>query len=186
MNNFISFALVAIMLAVPLYSLSAFGADNVTSNKSQITEDQFVTYDNSTQGIKIDYPKGWTVIEQGLAFLSPKENDSDTFREGLRVTGGSVVNETIDKLADSVLRFYNSTMKNFHLVESKDVIFHGNPAHALIYTFSIPGNGTLKAMDFGTIESNIIHVFQYLAQENKFDSYLPTIQRMIDSFKAAK
>ena len=186
MNNFISFALVAIMLSVPLYSLSAFGADNVTSNKSQITVDQFVTYDNSTQGIKIDYPKGWTVIEQGLAFLSPKENDSDTFREGLRVTGGSVVNQTIDKLADSVLRFYNSTMKNFHLVESKDVIFHGNPAHALIYTFSIPGNGTLKAMDFGTIESNIIHVFQYLAQENKFDSYLPTIQRMIDSFKATK
>ena len=112
MNNFISFAVVVFMLSVlsvPLYSLSAFGADNVTSNKSQITEDQFVTYDNSTQGIKIDYPKGWTVIEQGLAFLSPKENDSDTFREGLRVPGGSVVNETIDKLAESVLRFYNST-----------------------------------------------------------------------------
>jgi len=189
LNNFISFAVVVFMLSilsVPLYSLSAFGADNITSSKSQITEDQFVTYDNSTQGIKIDYPKGWTVIEQGLAFLSPKENDSDTFREGLRVTGGSVVNETIDKLAESVLRFYNSTMKDFHLVESKDVIFHGNPAHVLIYTFSIPGNGTLKAMDFGTIESNIIHVFQYVAQEDKFDSYLPTIQKMIDSFKAAK
>jgi eukaryotic-like serine/threonine-protein kinase len=189
MNNFISFAVVVFMLSVlsvPLFSLSAFGADNVTLNKSQITEDQFVTYDNSTQGIKIDYPKGWTVIEQGLAFLSPIENDSDTFRGGLRVTGGSVVNETIDKLAESVLRFYNSTMKDFHLVESKDVTFHGNPAHSLIYTFSVPGNGTLKAMDFGTIESNIIHVFQYVAQEDKFDSYLPTIQKMIDSFKAAK
>ena len=186
MNNFISFAVVVLILSVPLFSLSAFGADNVTSNKSQISEDQFVTYNNSTQGIKIDYPKGWTIIEQGLAFLSPKENDSDTFREGLRVTGGSVVNETIDKLADSVSRFYNSTMKDFHLVESKDVIFHGNPAHSLIYTFSVPGNGTLKAMDFGTIERNIIHVFQYIAQENKFDSYLPTIQRMIDSFEAAK
>ena len=57
MNNFISFAVVAIMLSVPLFSLSAFGADNATSNKSQITEDQFVTYDNSTRGIKIDYPK---------------------------------------------------------------------------------------------------------------------------------
>lgn len=57
MNNFISFAVVVFMLSVPLFSLSAFGADNVTSNKSQITEDQFVTYDNSTQGIKIDYPK---------------------------------------------------------------------------------------------------------------------------------
>ena len=112
MNNFISFAVVVFMLSVlsvPLYSLSAFGADNVTSNKSQITEDQFVTYDNSTQGIKIDYPKGWTVIEQfGLGFFSPQENDSDTFREGLTVPGGPHGNETIDKLAESVLRFYNS------------------------------------------------------------------------------
>ena len=101
MNNFISFALVAIMLSVPLFSLSAFGADNVTSNKSQITEDQFVTYDNSTRGIKIDYPKGWTVIDQfGLGFFSPKENDSDTFQEGLLVSKGPHGNQSIDKLAD--------------------------------------------------------------------------------------
>ena len=101
MNNFISFAVVAFMLSVPLYSLSAFGADNVTSNKSQITEDQFVTYDNSTRGIKIDYPKGWTVIDQfGLGFFSPKENDSDTFQEGLLVSKGPHGNQSIDKLAD--------------------------------------------------------------------------------------
>ena len=89
MNNFILFTLVAIMLSVPLYSLSAFGTDNVTSNKSQITEDQFDTYDNATQGIKIDYPKGWTVIDQfgldKLALFSPKENASDKFQEGLIV-----------------------------------------------------------------------------------------------------
>ena len=100
MNNFISFAIVVFMLSVPLYSLSAFGADNVTSNKSQITVDQFVTYDNSTRGIKIDYPKGWSVIDQfGLGFFSPKENDSDTFREGLLVSKGPHGNQSIDKLA---------------------------------------------------------------------------------------
>jgi hypothetical protein len=99
MNNFISFAVVVFMLSVPLFSLSAFGADNVTSNKSQITVDQFVTYDNSTRGIKIDYPKGWTVIDQfGLGFFSPKENDSDTFREGLLVSKGPHGNQSIDKL----------------------------------------------------------------------------------------
>ncbi len=187
MNNSLALVVVVLMLFVPLFSITSFAADNITSDKSNTTtEDQFVTYENSTQGIKIDYPKGWTVIQQGLAFLSPKENDSDTFRAGLGVTGGSMVNETIDKLADSVLRVYNSTMKDFHLVELKGVTFHGNPAESLIYTFSIPGNGTLKAMDFGTIEKNILHVFQYKAQENKFDSYLPIIQRMIDSFKATK
>ena len=72
-------------------------------NYTTSSENKFVTYENSTEGTKIDYPKGWTVIRQyGLAFLSPKENDSDTFREGLVVTIGSIVNESIDKLADGL------------------------------------------------------------------------------------
>jgi hypothetical protein len=116
--------------------------------------------------------------------LSPKENDSDTFREGLVVARGSIVNESIDKLADRVLRFYNSSLVDFQLTESKGITIHGNPAQSLIYTFSILGNGTIKALDLGTKENNRVHVFRYTAQESKFDSYLPTIQRMIDSFKS--
>jgi hypothetical protein len=186
MNNFISFAIVVFMLSVPLFSLSAFGADNVTSNKSQINVDQFVTYDNSTRGIKIDYPKDWTVIDQfGLRFFSPKENDSDTFREGLLVSKGPHGNQSIDKLAAGVLAIYNSSLPNFKLIESKGLTFHGNPAENLIYTFN-PGNGTIKVLESGATENNSIYIFQYRAQENKFDSYLPTIQRMIDSFKATK
>lgn len=186
MNNFISFAVVVFMLSLPLFSLSAFGADNVTSNKSQITVDQFVTYDNSTRGIKIDYPKDWTVIDQfGLGFFSPKENDSDTFREGLLVSKGPHGNQSIDKLAAGVLAIYNSSLPNFKLIESKGLTIHGNPAQNLIYTFN-PGNGTIKVLESGATENNSIYIFQYRAQENKFDSYLPTIQRMIDSFKATK
>jgi hypothetical protein len=86
------------------------------------------------------------VKQYGLAFLSPKENDSDIFREGLVVAKGSVVNESIDKLADRVLRFYNSSLIDFQLIESKGITIHGNPAQSLIYTFSIPGNGTVKAL----------------------------------------
>jgi hypothetical protein len=157
------------------------GAINYTTS----SENEFINYENSTEGIKIDYPEGWTPIRQyGLAFLSPKENDSDTFREGLVVARGSIVNESIDKLADRVLRFYNSSLVDFQLTESKGITIHGNPAQSLIYTFSIPGNGTIKALDLGTKENNRVHVFRYTAQESKFDSYLPTIQRMIDSFKS--
>jgi hypothetical protein len=67
---------------------TSVGAINYTPN----SENKFVTYENSTEGTKIGYPKGWTVIRQyGLAFLPPKENDSDTFREGLVVARGSIV-----------------------------------------------------------------------------------------------
>jgi hypothetical protein len=174
------------LCSVPLFSLSAFGADNVTSNKSQITVELFVTYEISTRGIKIDYPKGWTVIDQfGLGFFSPKENVSDTFREGLLVSKGPHGNQSIDKLAAGVLAIYNSSLPNFKLIESKGLTIHGNPAQNLIYTFN-PGNGTIKVLESGATENNSIYIFQYRAQENKFDSYLPTIQRMIDSFKATK
>jgi hypothetical protein len=53
-----------------------------------------------------------------------------------------------------------------------------------IYTFSIPDNGTIKALDLGTTENNRVYVFRYTAQESKFYSYLPTIEKMIDSFKS--
>ena len=79
------------------YHICSAAFTNITSVKNE-----FITYENTTEGIKIDYPKGWTVIKQyGLAFLSPKENDYDTFREGLVVARGAIVNESIDKLADS-------------------------------------------------------------------------------------
>jgi hypothetical protein len=156
-------------------------------NYIQGSANEFVTYENSTEGVKIDYPKGWSVIRQyGLAFLSPKENDSDSFREGLVVARGPVVNESIDKLADRVLRFYNLSLIDFRLNESKGITIHGSPAQSLIYTFTIPDNGTIKALDLGTRENNRVHVFRYTAQESKFDHYLPTIERMIASFKSVE
>ena len=120
-----------------------------------------------------------------MGFFSPKENDSDTFQEGLLVSKGPHGNQSIDKLASGVLAIYNSSLPNFKLIESKGLTFHGNPAQNLIYTFN-PGNGTIKVLESGATENNSIYIFQYRAQENKFDSYLPTIQRMIDSFKATK
>ena len=166
-----------------LFSVST----SVAFTNTTSVNNEFIAYENTTEGIKIDYPTGWTVIKQyGLAFLSPKENDYDTFREGLVVARGAIVNESIDKLADRVLRFYNSSLIDFHLVESKGMTIHGNPAQSLIYTFSIPDNGTIKALDLGTTENNRVHVFRYTAQESKFDSYLPAIERMIDSFKSVE
>ena len=114
---------------------TSVGAINYTPN----SKNKFVTYENSTEGTKIGYPKGWTVIRQyGLAFLPPKENDSDTFREGLVVARGSIVNESIDKLADRVLKFYNSSLIDFRLNESKGITIHGNPAQSLITLSQFP------------------------------------------------
>lgn len=166
------------ILTVPTF-ISVVGASTIANNTN------FAIYDNLTEGVKIAYPKDWTLVRQyGLNFLSPKESAADTFREGLVVGKGALVNESIDKLANHAIKFYNSSLMDFHLIESKSLTFHDSPAQSVIYTFSVPNNGTIKTYEFGTTENNRIHVFRYTAQENKFDAYLPIINRMIDSFQS--
>jgi len=170
-----------LIVFTPLFAAGIGSSTNMSTNANTT----FLTYENSTRGVKIDYPKDWTpMIQYGLAFLSPKENSSDTFREGLTVARGHHGNESRSTLAAQVLKFYKSSLPSFKLVESKGTTFHGNPAQSLVYTFNLPGNGTIKVLESGTTENNNIYIFRYVAQENKYDSYLPTINRMIDSFKA--
>ena len=86
MSNF-GFILTIVALFAAIFFIPVF-AEGINDASSK---NEFVTYENSTQGIKIDYPKGWTpIIQYGIAFLSPKENDSDTFREGLVVAKNSL------------------------------------------------------------------------------------------------
>jgi len=171
---------IAIFLIIFLIPALASGIS--PSTNKNVT---YLTYENSTTGIRIDYPKDWTPL-YGMAFMSPKENDSDTFREGLVVSRGPHGNESIEKLAADVVKFYNSSLPNFKLLQLKGQSFQGNPAQNITYTFNLPGNGTIKVMEFGSTEGDKIHIFRYAAQESKFNSYLPIISRMMDSFKSIK
>jgi hypothetical protein len=54
------FVLLIVVFFSALFSVcvsTSVGAINYTTS----SENEFITYENSTEGIKIDYPKGWTV-----------------------------------------------------------------------------------------------------------------------------
>jgi hypothetical protein len=73
---------------------------------------------------------------------------------------------------------------NFDLLPSNtiNVWLAGNPAYILEYKYSDPISGILKVMETGTIISGKGYYVQYFAESEKYSSYLPTIQTMIDSF----
>lgn len=54
---------------------------------SLFQKENFLTYENNTYGIKIDYPESWNrqdindIYSKGAIFLSPFESDDDTFQE---------------------------------------------------------------------------------------------------------
>lgn len=179
-----------LICSTPYSSVSAFTEGDVSGNRVETinaTSIKFATYENSTQGIKILYPENWEIVKgPGIAFLSPLEDNKDAFREGLLVSGSSSPGKSLAELVSGVIKFYNATIPNFHLLESNSSSsLAGNKAHSLVYKFvdTMNHNQTMRAMDVGTVKGNNLFVVQYAAQDDKFESYLPIIRKMINSFE---
>ena len=144
----------------------------------------------------MQYPSNWLKglgnsstndrYEFVAAFFSPLESGSDSYQEcvqiiidnssGLDVNLAEYMIEKIDLTRDSYM--------NFDLLASTTINawLAGNPAYILLYKYSDPISGILQVMETGTIISGKGYYVQYFAESEKYSSYLPTIQTMIDSF----
>jgi hypothetical protein len=76
-----------VVLTLLAFALPSYAVGNTAASIKNVTALPFVTYQNASEGIKIDYPKDWMLIKQnGLTLLSPRHDNSDSFREGLMVS----------------------------------------------------------------------------------------------------
>jgi hypothetical protein len=147
----------------------------------------FLTYENnSTLGLKIKYPSNWKVVEYGntvVVFLSPSERNSDRFLEGFSITETPSNNKSLGELANQSIANYRQKYANFQLIGSSAITLKGSPAYMLRYQYTDQLFGKAMAMDIGMTKGGKLYVLSYSAEPVKFYGYLPTIQRMIDSFK---
>ena len=162
------------------------------SSKNETTSGNFfLTYENnSTLGIKIQYPANWERVESadnvhGVLFLSPSESNSGRFLESFSISR-SLSYRNISSIAELASRAINAHVEHlpdFQLVDSKLIAVKGNPAYMLVYKYTDLVFGRAMAMDIGLLNGDKIYVLSFLADPPKFWSYLPTIQKMIDSFE---
>jgi hypothetical protein len=177
--------------------------------------DNFLTYESSKLGIKIQYPSDRDTREQcckggsyGYAtFTSPLSSleNGDTVQLNIHVLSSSSGNISLSEKAN---KFIDSHTKNenieFNLIESRPVtIGIGNTAWQIEYThnplehFGSGGNATLGGPGYQEEGSPIVHVMktdmimgeswytlEYSSEdESLYFKYLPTAQKMIDSFE---
>ena len=160
-----------------------------------ITSNNFLTYGSSVYGFKIQYPSTWETIEfsgeveEGnrkiiVNFVSPLENPSDTFREYLIIERGHVEPNTGSPLRSSVNTYLASlkSLPNFRLIESNTVRFAQSSAEKLLYSYNNPEVGVTKTIDMLTIKNNNLYLLSFNSDAIKYNNYLPTIQKMLDSF----
>ena len=135
----------------------------------------FTTYTDLADGISIQYQSGWEKIEYPAVplsttgykvvvnFLAPIVNASDQWRAYLMV---QVLNQSIVK----------------SLVPQAKTTLAGNPWYKLVYANN-EESFHLKTLEVWTTIGDHTYLLIYKAEATKYSSYLPIIQRMLDSFK---
>jgi eukaryotic-like serine/threonine-protein kinase len=156
-----------------------------TSNNNN----NFIAYQDSTLGIKIDYPAGWThELHAGslVTFLASLESDSNTYPAGLGVKVQhmkSSKNISLNEITKVQIKNLTQDHPDFKLIESTDYKVGGNNAHKIVFTATDDKKNERKAMQIWTLRGDKAYLITYKAEPGKYSRYLPIIQKMVDSFQ---
>ena len=167
----------------------------ITPHPTQTTSD-ILTYQNSSYGIRIQYPANWTkdqggfdpndditdIVEFSSPFVSTSDSEPETL--GISIEQFTDENMNLDEYANSLITYYKETLTGFNLIESdtNTSILAGKPAYKLVYT-DVEDDTNYKTMEIGTIIGDKVYYIEYIAEAEKYSGYIPTIQMMINSFE---
>ena len=193
-------AMIVLMSSLGVLTQSVLAQKNATATSSasstaaKKTSDNFLTYQNPTYGIKIQYPSDWTISQTGLtdynnivAFYSPLGNLSDMSPQRLLL---SRTHYSQNISLNDYSKLINDTLKEpgLQIVESKAITLTGGAtAHRVVF---IPpaGNAPFKPeiMLVWTAKGDNIYTLSYNGDAAKYQTFLPAIEKMIASFEITK
>jgi hypothetical protein len=161
-----------------------------TTTTTTINND-FLTYQDATLGIRIDYPPGWIhELHAGglVTFLASLESNSNTYPAGLGITVQHLKSKNVplDEITKVQIKNLTQNHPDFRLVESTQFKLAGNIANKIVFTAIDSMKNERKAMQVWTLKEDKAYLITYKAEPGKYSEYLPTIQKMIDSFQIIK
>jgi hypothetical protein len=160
---------------------------NATTTKPS-SGNSFLTYENnSTLGIKIQYPTNWQrdSYDNKVAFFAPSLGNSQIIPASMFVEVDSLPFQITD-VEDYIFHYVNHLRKHAVISEPNEVTLTslaGNPAHNFTTSAKI-GQDEYRATDIIMLSGvKKYEMTYYIAKQTKLSSYLPTIKKMIDSFE---
>ncbi len=153
----------------------------IYSTVPKISEIKFLTYENSTYGIKIQYPADWEKVEQKQQFFHVTFYSPDSAAVASIYIEVLAPGTAIDAYTDAIIKQVK-TLTDFKMDESSSATLAGYPAHKIVFTDRYDRN-LMKEMAIWTIRDNKAYVIMYHAAMEQYSDYLPIIQKMIDSLQ---
>jgi serine/threonine-protein kinase len=177
LSKFLLFSLLIIITS--LLSLSLTGQQTTIAQ----TNSKFVTYDNPTFGVRIQYPSDWGRLD--LSFLQDSA-DIDFYP----LADTSLAKNL--KIQVKNLPFHNMTLEEYtnsqinpleeKLLESNTTTLADIPGYEIVFT-SVQG---LKTMQVWTIKDDKAYIITYVAKEEDYENDLQVAEKMIDSFEITR
>ena len=186
----------AVPIIISLFSITflLLLSSNHNGYQSFGQEDNFSSYRNTTHGIEIKYPSDWIMLEQGkspfvmspdvITLLSPNNNSSNTIPATFRVSVQNV-NETLDDFTNKTIDMLVENTPGAKIIESNKTTLAGNPAHKVLGMFKQEGKD-INVIDEWAIKNGDLYRITFYSEQGSYSDYLPTIQKMIDSFVILK
>jgi PsbP-like protein len=154
-----------------------------------LSQEQFLTYEDITTGISIQFPSNWEKsvnLDNFITFRAPPETDTRIYPAALGLKIQELASKSV--LLEEVTKFQISELKksnpNLEFSESTSSTLAGKPAYRVVFTATDNNQVERKAMQIWTIIDNKAILITYKAQPDKYSTYLPTIEQMIGSFQA--
>jgi eukaryotic-like serine/threonine-protein kinase len=177
-------------------SLQASASIGMTSAAATTTTGgySFLAYSDPILGIKIEYPSGWTQALEGAGLVTFTANlesdDSNTYPAAVGIKVQNLVsskNISLNEITKIQIKDLKQSHPDFKLIESTESMLGGNNmAHKIVFTATDDREHQRKAMQIWTLKGDKAYLITYKAEPEKYSKYLPTIQKMIDSFQIIK
>jgi len=169
---------------------SAFGSFHENPIIPITSESEFLTYDDLITGFSIKYPPDWERaqhIDKSVTFLAPRESNLDTNPAGINIMVKDIgSNTTLASITQTQLSTLKNLYPDIQVLESIETTFLGHPAHMTIFTATDNTQNLRKAMQIWFKEDTKAFLITYKSDNERFSKYLPTIDKMLNSFYTYK
>ncbi|MFW6035768.1 MAG: PsbP-related protein [Halothermotrichaceae bacterium] len=158
---------------------------------STYAQNDFESYQNDKYGFRIDYPGNWELKEDSfdsvISIISEREDENDNVSENINVVVQDLSTQpmSLKEYTELSIDQINNVIENGEVLENEFITFAENEGVKIIYKGELE-DLKLKWLVKYLIKNNKAYLVTYTAAEDKFDKYLPTVEKMYDSFQLIK
>ncbi|MFB2982043.1 protein kinase [Microseira sp. BLCC-F43] len=158
-----------------------------------LKSETLLTYDNSTEGIKLTYPASWSntlavkdPITGDLAkFVTPKESETDKLQEDLTISVEDLSNKPTT--LDGFTEFSISQIKQLNpdaniIVQGETTLANNIPSYQVIYTVK-DRQLNLKKLQIWLLKNNQAYTITYTAESDKYAKFENYVKSLLNSLE---